>query len=105
MSICVPDAVCGDLCGSALPSPKGRRSGWQGWGYHVGSDCRRLEHLPAVKASRGNFSSSKCYSSIRQTDRHSQTVFVYSLYTGPYVHFGVGWGLKAGAFYWLGLRC
>jgi hypothetical protein len=31
------------------------------------------------------------------------TLTLYSLWTGSYIHFGVVWGLKADAFYWLGL--
>jgi hypothetical protein len=64
-----------------------------------------LEQLPAAKASGKNFSSPECYSFTRQMVFDEVTCASYSLWTESYVHLGVGWGLRADAFYWLGLRC
>lgn len=68
------------------------------------SDLSRLEQLP--------FGRELSPSSVTVPyDRCSQTIFdeithaFYTLWRGSYIHFEVGWGLMADAFYWLGLRC
>lgn len=68
--------------------------------------ARSQGQLPAVKASRENSSqkvNQLLYDSRSQMFFDEIPLMFYSLWRGSYIHFGVGWGLKADTFYWLGL--
>lgn len=132
MPVCIPGAICGDLQDSGpvgvaeetkelqlseeepagpLPQLTQPQSCWQEagcrgplgakvGGHRTGSGCGRLKQLPATKVS-GKKTSPEYYSSIRQ----AVSTCPLFLVDRTYKHFGVGWDLKADAFYWFGLSC